>query len=121
MENTIILRLLGALLIIIGLVLSTNPELVSDKPVPTDTFKAVERRIWWGLLIGFGLLLQFHHYLMPWQATVATTFASLLVGLLISRLIGIALDGSVAKQWLNVAIEIIILVPFVWWYFNTRV
>ena len=120
MESTFIFRLIGAALIIFGIVLASNPELVSSKPVPTDTFKAVERRIWWGLFIGVGILLQFHHQLLPWQPTVSATFASLLVGLLIARFIGIILDGSVAKQWLNVGIELVILVPFVWWYLNTR-
>lgn len=120
MGNTVIFRLIGAALIIFGIVLASNPELVSSKPVPTDTFKAVERRIWWGLFIGVGILLQFHHQLLPWQPTVSATLSSLLVGLLIARFIGIILDGSVAKQWLNVGIELVILAPFVWWYLRVR-
>jgi len=119
-ENSLVLRSIGAALIIFGIVLASNPELVSNKPVPGDTFEAVERRIWWGLFIGVGILLQFHHQLLPWQPTLSATCASLLVGLLIARLIGIFLDGSVAKQWLNVGIELIVLVPFVWWYINVR-
>ena len=85
-----------------------------------DVFEAIERRIWWGLFIGFGLLLMFHHQLLPWTQTLAATGSSLMIGLLIARLIGIALDGSVTKQWINVAIEIALPVPFVWWYFRTR-
>ena len=83
MDNIVIFRVVGAVLIIFGIVLAANPELISNKPVPNDIFKAVERRIWWGLFIGFGLLLQFHHQLVPWQATIAATLSSLLVGLLI--------------------------------------
>ena len=120
MDNTVIFRVVGAVLIIFGIVLAANPELISNKPVPNDIFKAVERRIWWGLFIGFGLLLQFHFQLVPWQATIAATLSSLLVGLLIARLIGIMLDGSVAKQWLNVGIEIVILAPLIWWYLKVR-
>ncbi|MBW8189668.1 DUF4345 family protein [Neiella marina] len=119
-ESPYLLKFIGAALIIVGILMATFPELVSNKPVPTDTFKAVERRIWWGLLIGIGLLLQFHHQLIPWQTTVSATLASLLVGLLIARLIGIALDGSVAKQWFNVGIELVLLAPLVWWYFSVR-
>lgn len=107
-------------MIIAGLVLAWNPELVSNKPIPTDTFKAVERRIWWGLLIGLGLLPFFHHQLRPWSATISATLSALLVGLLVARLLGIALDGSVAKQWLNVGIELVILAPLVWWYLKVR-
>lgn len=120
MESTLILSLVGAAFVILGIVLASNPELVSNKPVPGDTFEAVERRIWWGLFIGAGILLQFHHQLLPWQPTLSATCASLLVGLLVARLIGIVLDGSVAKQWLNVGIELVLLVPFAWWYIKVR-
>ncbi|GAA0411142.1 hypothetical protein GCM10009133_19490 [Cocleimonas flava] len=115
-----IFRFIGVALIIVGLVLVSNPELVSNKPIPSDTFEAVERRIWWGLLIGFGFLLLFHHQIQPWITTIAATLSSLFFGLLVARLIGIMLDGSVAKQWLNIGIEIVILVPLVWWYFRVR-
>lgn len=110
----------GILVIIVGVALSWNPELVSNKPVPTDSFMATERRIWWGLIIGIGCLLLFHHQLFPWQPTVAATLSALLFGLLVARLIGIMLDGSSSKQWMNVGIELVILAPLVWWYFRTR-
>jgi len=115
------LRLIGGLLIAIGLVLVWNPELISNKPIPTDTFHAVERRIWWGLFIGFGVLLMFHHQLLPWASTISATLLSLLIGLLVARLIGIALDGSVTKQWINVGIELVIMAPLLWWYLKVRV
>ncbi len=120
METSLLLRLIGTVLIIIGVTLVWNPELVSNKPIPDDTFEATERRIWWGLIIGFGCLLLFHHQLLPWIPTIAATASALLFGLLVARLIGIALDGSVTKQWINVGIEIVILVPLVWWYLRTR-
>lgn len=120
MELSLILRLAGVVLILIGIVLVSNPELVTNKPVPSDTFEAIERRIWWGLFIGLGCLLMFHHQVQPWQMTVAATGASLLFGLLAARLIGIGLDGSLPKQWLLVGVELIIMLPFIWWYFKAR-
>ena len=120
METSFVLRTLGVCLIIAGVVLAAFPELVSNKPVPEDTFKAIERRIWWGLFIGAGVLLLFHHQIMPWQKTAAATGATLLFGLLIARLIGIVLDGSVLKQWLYVGLEMILIAPFVWWYFKAN-
>ena len=120
MDSSLIFRLIGVVLLIVGVTLAWNPELVSNKPIPTDTFEATERRIWWGLIIGFGVLLFFHHQLTPWISTIAATCSALLFGLLIARLIGIGLDGSVMKQWINVGIEVVILVPLVWWYLRVR-
>ena len=120
MESTLLNRLLAVATILIGVVLVWNPELVSNKPVPSDAFEATERRIWWGLVIGFGTLLLFHHKLLPWVPTVAATCLSLLFGLLVARLIGVALDGSIERQWVYVGIEIVILVPLLWWYLRVR-
>lgn len=109
-------RIPGIVLLLTGLVLASNPELVSDQPVPSETFEAVERRIWWGLLIGAGAMLLFHHRLRPWPATALAIFASAMFGLLVARLIGIALDGSVLAQWLWVAVEAGLLAGSVGWY-----
>ena len=118
--NRLISRILGGILIVIGLILIANPELVSSKPVPADIFEAIERRIWWGLIVGFGVLFLFHHQLRPWLQTLAATLSALVVGLLVARLLGIILDGSVAKQWLYVGIELVILAPLLWWYLRLR-
>ncbi|MEE1672550.1 hypothetical protein SNR37_001879 [Agarivorans aestuarii] len=119
-ETSLLLRGIGIALIIAGIVLVANPELISNKAIPDNTFEAIERRIWWGLIIGFGCLLMFHHQLQPWMTSLAAASASLMFGLLVARLIGIMLDGSVAKQWQNVGIELILLVPLVWWYLSVR-
>ncbi len=120
MEYGLIIRVIGIVLIIVGIVLVWNPELVSKQPIPEDTFAATERRIWWGLIIGAGILLMFHHDIQPWMATIAATASALLFGLLIARLIGIMLDGSVLKQWINVGIELVMLLPLLWWYLRVR-
>ena len=120
MEKSLILRLIGLALIIAGMTLVWNPELISNKPVPVDAYEATERRIWWGLLIGFGLLLSFHHQLLPWKPTIVSTFLALLLGLLVARLIGVVLDGSLAEQLVNLGIELVMLVLLVWWYLRVR-
>ncbi|GAD01347.1 DUF4345 family protein [Agarivorans albus] len=119
-ETSLLLRGIGIALIIAGIVLVSNPELVSNKAIPDNTFDAIERRIWWGLLIGFGCLLMFHHQFQPWVTSLAATSASLMFGLLVARLIGIMLDGSVTKQWLYVGLELVLLAPLVWWYLSVR-
>ena len=120
MEHNLIFRVIGVGLIIVGITLALNPELISRQPIPEDTFEATERRIWWGLIIGLGTLLLFHHQLQPWMPTVAAASSAILFGLLVARLIGIMLDGSVLKQWINVAIEVVILLPLIWWYMRVR-
>ena len=120
MKNRLILRIIGSIVIVVGVVLVSNPELVSNKPVPDNTFDAVERRIWWGLIPGIGILLLFHHRIRPLKLTLAATLAALVSGLLVARVIGIVLDGSVLKQWLYVAIKVVILALLVWWYLKVR-
>lgn len=120
METNLVLKILGVTLAIIGVALVSNPELVSSRPVPDDTFEAIERRVWWGVLIGLGVLLILHHQMRPWLLTLAATGAALTFGLLAARLIGIALDGSVPKQWLWVAVEAAILAGLVFWYGKLR-
>ena len=103
-------------LIALGTVLVVNPEMVRSGPIPADTFEAIERRIWWGAIIGAGVLLLVRSTWLPVLQTVAAASAALLLGLLVARLIGIALDGSVAKQWVYVAIEAVLLAAAVQWY-----
>ena len=119
-DGSLILKVTGMVSIIIGVVLVWNPELATSKPMPSDTFQSIEKRIWWGAFIGIGILPFFHYQLLPLIPTIAATLSALLLGLLIARLIGIILDGSVTKQWIYVGIEILILIPLVWWYLHLR-
>lgn len=119
-EHSLIYKLLGVLCIFVGLVLVSNPELVSNKPVPEDTFRAVERRVWWGLFISVGVMLLFHPQLQPYLVSFVAASISMTFGLLVARLIGIGLDGSVPKQWFWVAVEVVILAGLLGWYFKVR-
>lgn len=120
MDHKLLLQLLGLVFIAIGLLISYNPEMIINKPIPQDTFQAVERRVWWGLIIGVGILLMFHHQYKPWLLTLAAAGASLTFGILVARFIGIAIDGSVPKQWFWVVVELIIVAAFAFWYFKQR-
>lgn len=85
--NIIILRCVGVAVLLAGLVLVINPELVSRKPVPSDTFEAIERRIWWGLIIG------------RWPVAVISSSAAALVNYLCGR--GFITDVWFAGRALN--------------------
>jgi len=116
MEPNLILKIAGFIIVILGLLLTYNPELVSSKAIPEDVFQASERRVLWGLLLGVGLLLLFHHQLQPWLLTLAATGFALTFGALVARFVGIAMDGSVIKQWYWVGAELVILAVFAFAY-----
>ncbi|MCH2108401.1 MAG: hypothetical protein MK135_03670 [Polyangiaceae bacterium] len=114
------LKIFAGAMVLVGLVLAVNPELLGDRPLPSDPYEAIERRVTWGKVVGLGLVPLFHFSLRPWMPTIAATLSSLVAGYLVTRLIGIALDGSVAKQWMYAGIELLLLLPLVWWYLRTR-
>lgn len=120
MTETLLYKAFAAVLILAGVVLVANPELLSNKPVPEDIFRAVERRVWWGLFIGAGSLMLFHHALKPWLLSYVAVSVAMTFGLLVARLIGIGLDGSVPKQWLWVAVEVVVLLLLLAWYAKIR-
>ncbi len=108
MNNTIVYSF-GLLSMAFGFLLVVRPEFVNKKPKPEDVFRAVERRAWWGLLIGLGLfcfsLPSINSYLVGFfvLATAAT------LGILIARLIGIFLEGSHRRQWFWVWVELLVV------------
>jgi len=120
MQSEIFLKTIGMVFVVIGLVLVSNPELITNNPIPSDTFEAVERRVWWGLFISAGMLPFFHHQLKPWLPTIVAIGVAFFSGLLLARVVGIFLDGSVIKQWVYVGIEVAILVPLTWRYLKIR-
>src|SRR5690554_5444374 len=92
MEHGLILKIVGLIIVIMGAILSYNPELFSNKAIPEDPFEATERRILWGLLMGVGLLVLFYHQIQPWLLTLVAIGIALTLGVLMARLIGIVLD-----------------------------
>lgn len=115
-EMSLMIKILGLVLIFLGVVLIVNPELVSQKSIPDTIFKAVERRIKWGVILGIGLLLVFQAHFSPWLLLLSASCFYLTLGVLIARLIGIMLDGSVRMQWVWVAVELIVLLALGYWY-----
>ena len=120
MEHKIFLQVAGFTLLLSGIILTYNPELVSSKPIPEGTFQAVERRVRWGFLIGLGMLLIFHHQVNPYLLTAAALGMTLTLGALISRVIGIVLDGLAPRQWMWVVVELAMVIGFGFWYANQR-
>ncbi len=114
------LKILAGAMVLVGLVLAIHPDLLSDRPLPIDPYESIERRVTWGKMLGLGLVPFFHPCLGPWRLTIIATLSSLVAGYLVTRLIGIALDGSVARQWMYAGIELLLLIPMVWWYLRKR-
>jgi hypothetical protein len=120
MEHKIYLQVVGFILLLSGAIFTYNPELVSSKTIPDDAFRAVERRVRWGFLIGLGMLLVFHHQIKPYLLTVAALGMTLTLGALIARVVGIVLDGSVPKQRMWVVVELVMIIAFGLRYANQR-
>jgi hypothetical protein len=100
------LRIVGVLIIVAGLVLAIAPTLVSDPGPAADSFEAIERRIPFGGLAGFGLLLAVPARIRPWPVAIASIAMWMTTGALTARIIGLALDGmDSGKQWMWTAIE----------------
>lgn len=116
MDSKIVLQVVGFIILVLGGILSYNPELVSNKPIPEDAFQAVERRVRWGFLMGAGMLLIFHHQITPYLFTIAALGTTLTLGALISRIMGIVLDGSVQRHWMWVIVELVMVIGFGIWY-----
>lgn len=110
------IRIIGLLIAVAGLVLATAPTLVSDPGPAADTYAAIERRVWYGAIAGFGALLVARTSLKPWVETIAAFVFWIVAGFLAARVIGLALDGiDSGKQWLWTAIEVALCV--VTWMF----
>ena len=109
-------RVLGAALVLAGVTLAINPEMVGPLP-PTETlFDAVEQRAKWGwpIVVGIALLMYVHY--RPWSLVAATLCVAIPLGYLVSRLIGIIMLGADSKQWLWLAIEVVLVIGFFVWY-----
>lgn len=107
-----LLKISGAILLMAGIILAYSPGLISTRPIPTDPYQLIEKRVRWGFVIGLGLLLLFHHQWTPWGVTVSALLVALTTGIILARLLGMVLDGFFAKQLLWLAIELGVLLIF---------
>ena len=114
-----VLRVLGFVIGGVGLLLATFPDVFGGS-VPEDGFKAIERRIPWGALLGAGLALTSRESLRPWLVTIPTVLFCLTFGLLVSRVLGLLLDGPHPRQWMWVAVEAVIAAVFAGWIWYTK-
>ena len=112
-----LLKILGVILLMAGFILAYKPEWVSTHPLPTDLYEMIERRVRWGLVIGLGLLLLFHHPWTSWGLTVSALLVALTSGVIIARLLGVVLDGFYAKQmgWLAIEFAALLTFGFLYW------
>lgn len=116
----IALRVLGGCVAIAGVVLAIAPTLVSDPGPAADTYAAIERRVWWGAMTGFGALLVVRTRLKPWRITLAHFVGWVVAGFLLARVIGLVLDGmDSAMQWVWTVVEVVI-VAIAAWYVRSR-
>lgn len=98
------------MLVIAGLVLACAPTLVHDPGPAADTFAAIERRIPWGTLGGFGALLVARTQLRPWRTMIASLVMWVTLGILIARGIGLVLDGADdSMQWVWFGVEVAVI------------
>ncbi len=104
-------RILGGLLVLVGLVFMIEPTLVHDPGPAIDTFAAIERSILWGGLMGVVGLLIARTQLKPWAITFASLVFWLTTGFLLARGVGLVLDGADSqKQWMWVGVEVVVII-----------
>lgn len=96
------LRILGIVLAGLGVVAAVFPG--GPEP-PIDAYHAIERRIRGGMLLGVGLTFIAVTGLRPWSTSIPSAVFYFMTGALAARLLGLLVDGTVAKQWLWVAVE----------------
>jgi len=117
-----LLKLLGALLVLAGLLFSFMPDIIFGAPQDVlDTYQGIERRVRWGLLIGVGLLLLMYEQKNSWPLTLATAALWITTGFLIARFIGLFVEGmDNQKQWFWVAFEVLIIVAAGFYIFRVK-
>ncbi len=117
-------RIAGLILAIVGTAAAVFPNwfgpLTSSTLPTSDVYEAIERRVRGGMVLGVGLTFIAVVSLRPWSTSIPSAIFYLMTGALAARLIGLVLDGVVAKQWLLVAVEAIVMALIaIWlWYSN---
>jgi len=112
-------QILGLVLAVVGVVMTVAPDWFGPltRTVEPDAalFDVIERRIRGGMLLGVGLAFLARTQLRPWGDTIAVALLYVVLGALVSRVFGLAVDGNESRQWLYVFIEAVILaLPAAW-------
>ncbi|MFZ0598015.1 MAG: hypothetical protein WAM46_13615 [Flavobacterium sp.] len=109
---SLFLKIIGAVLLIAGCVLTYKPNIISKIPLPEKPYERIEMRIKWGFLIGLGILVLFFNQWSDWKLTVCAFLFFLTLGIIIARLFGFVLDAFYSKQLLWLTIEVVVLIIF---------
>ena len=100
---------LGLAFAVLGIVMAVFPgwfgPLTGSTELAADLFAVIERRIRGGMLLGVGLAFVVRTELRPWSDAIATGVLYFMLGALLARVLGLAVDGSQGRQWMLVAVE----------------
>lgn len=117
------LRVLGMVLAGIGAVAAVFPAwfvpLTGGPEPPIDVYHAIERRIRGGMLLGVGLTFIAVTALRPWSTSIPSAVFYFMTGALAARVLGLLVDGTVAKQWLWVAVEAVVMALAALWLWRS--
>ena len=112
-------QILGIVLAGVGVIAAVAPgwfgPLTGGPEPPADVYHAIERRIRGGMLLGVGLTLIAVNALRPWSTSIPSAILYFMAGALAARLLGLIVDGTVAKQWLWVAVEAVVMALAALW------
>ena len=117
------LRILGIVLAGVGVVAAAFPgwfgPLTGGPEPPVDVYHAIERRIRGGMVLGVGLSFLAVTALRPWSTSIPSAIFYFMTGALAARLLGLLVDGTVAKQWLWVAVEAVVMALAALWLWRS--
>nr|WP_294782682.1 hypothetical protein [uncultured Flavobacterium sp.] len=110
------LKISGIILLIMGIILVFKPHLFSKFPLPADGYMMIEKRVKWGLLIGFGIFLIFCSSWTSWGLTVTALLTALTIGVIAARLTGFVLDEFFVRQlyWLGLEFTVLIFLGYLY-------
>lgn len=80
-----LIKIAGSILLIIGLVLAIKPDLLGKYPTSIDAYQMIEKRIKWGVLIGFGIFLIFNTNWTSWGLITTALLTALTLGVIMAN------------------------------------
>lgn len=115
--------ILGIILAGVGVIAAVFPDwfgpLTGGPEPPVDVYHAIERRIRGGMVLGVGLIFIAVTALRPWSISLPLAIFYFMTGALAARLLGLLVDGTVAKQWLWVAVEAVVMALAALWLWRS--